>query len=391
MARERSRSGGSEPAAAPRRSPFIKGDEGRTRIKHEEEKAKQRKEQAQKNRDMPFRFFMKPDTTTEFIILDDKPEFFLYEHSYKDARGKWGGRAICIDEWDNCPMCETVGEPAYTLMLSVIDLTEYVNRDKETVTWSRKLLPVKTAQQKKFMRIYEREGSLRGAVIEASRDGDKSASIGNDLELIEFAPEEELAGYVRKWTDREKKKHTEDCSVAINYEEIFEMPTQEDLEALLGGGSSRTATPGSRREAERSLDDGKDGWDDEEDKDGEWGKKKPARQGRGRQEEEKEEAPRARKGRRTEPDEEEEEEAPRSRRGRQAPVEEAPRARRGRGREEEEEEEEEEAPRSRRGRAAKVEEEAPPARRGRASKRDDPPFDPDEEEEEAPSRRRRGR
>lgn len=243
-------------AAAPRKaSAFIRGEAGMRRTDEELERAKQRSEQRKNSANQPFRFYVPIGDTRRVIIVDDKPDFFLYEHALKDQDGKWGRLFTgCIKEHDNCPVCQATGkESYYAMVLTCIDLTPFKMRDGSEVEYSRKLLIVKPAQQKKFLRFYNKEGTLRGAMFDMTRDGDKDSSIGNDIDFVEFVEEDEMDTYVREWKDREGKKHTDACSEVYDYESLFEEPTEENLRAVVGG----EATPGSRASNERALGGGR--------------------------------------------------------------------------------------------------------------------------------------
>lgn len=274
---------------------FYRGDAGRQKAEEELTKQKERAAARKEQQDAPFRFRVKVGESTQFVVLDDAPDFYRFEHSLQDPKTKfWNIFSGCVKETDNCPVCDTLNrESYYALYLSVLDFTEFETRDGETHEFSRKLLVIKPAQQKKFIRAYdkaEKEGrTLRGALFEATRDGEKDSAIGNDIEFVEFLEEDELATYVRTWVDKDKKKHTEDCSVPYDYEEIFEEPDVEQLRAMvgappppgsraheraaLGGRGGRTERPARGRGA----DDG-----DDADADEGRGSSRPAARGRGR-------------------------------------------------------------------------------------------------------------
>ncbi len=238
-------------AAAPKQSSGYRGAEGRARMAVEEERAQARKEAATQNANMPFRFFCPVGETREVVVIDDAPDWFRYEHNLKNNRsGKWDIFCACIAEHANCPVDKVAERPAYyALYLTVIDLTPYVNKDDVEVPWSKKLLVVKFQQQKKFTRLFEREGTLRGMVLAMTRDGDKDASIGNDIEFVEFMSEEDLATYETtiEYTKDNKKMTREVIGhEAFDYDELFPMPTEQQLRALVGGRPE----PGSRDEEE---------------------------------------------------------------------------------------------------------------------------------------------
>ena len=234
-----------------KRSAFFRGESGMRRTDEEIERSKQKAEQRRAAGHQPFRFFVPVGDTREIVICDDKPDFFMYEHALKDAEGRWGRLfSGCVKTFDNCPVCEATGkESYYAMFLTVIDLTPFSMRDGTEVEFSRKLLVVKPAQQKKFLRFYNKEGTLRGAKFSMTRDGDKDSAIGNDIEFVEFVEEDDLAAYTRSWKDREGKKHTEICDEPFDYEKMFEEPTTEKLRAIVGGSPA----PGSRQQAEREL------------------------------------------------------------------------------------------------------------------------------------------
>lgn len=250
------------------------------------------------------------------------------------------------------------------MVLTCIDLTPFKMRDGSEVEFSRKLLVVKPAQQKKFLRFYNKEGTLRGAMFDMTRDGDKDSSIGNDIDFVEFVEEDEMETYVRSWRDREGKKHTDACSEVYDYEALFEEPTEENLRAVVGG----EATPGSRASNDRALGGRReadapartatrrsggdsDDWGDAKD-DTRFGSGPSPRSGRGR----------------AAPEEAEEEPPAPPRRGRAAPAaEEAPAPRRSRAAAAEEPADNEDAPPPPPRRRAVPAAAAPAARRGRSA------------------------
>ena len=253
--KSRSNTRGDSRDSGKRRASF-RGEEGMRRAEEEMRRQKELAEMRKNQTHMPFRFRVSVGETKEGVILDDAPDFFRFEHNMKGPDGKWNVFTGCVRDFDNCPVCEELNrESYYAMYLSVLDFTEFETRSGDTVEFSRKLLVVKQAQQKKFMRFYEKEGTLRGAIFEFTRDGDKDSSIGNDIEFVDWMPEEELETYIRDWEDKDRKKHTEDCSVPFDYEELFPEPDADSLRALVGGSPAA----GSRQEQRRELGEGRRG------------------------------------------------------------------------------------------------------------------------------------
>ncbi len=259
-----------------KRSYLHRGEEGRNRVDTEMEEAKKRREAAKSSG--PFRFYTPVGDTKEIVILDEEPDTFGYEHNFKDPKtGRWSINLTCVDEWENCPACADVKKSSYVLYLSVLDLTPFEDSSGTTHEFSRKLMVVKQGQQKKFIRKFNKDGSLRGMIVEMTRDGAKDAAIGNDIEFTgEVMDEEELAEYVRTWKDRDGKMHEEDCGEPYDYEEVIPEPSLEAIEAAMDpDGTRKRARTGTTRKA-RSKDEGRleeeeeEGFEDEEEYEGEW-------------------------------------------------------------------------------------------------------------------------
>jgi hypothetical protein len=214
----------------------------------------------------PFRFFLQVGETREIVIVDDAPDWFRTEHQMKDKRtGRWSLYVPCIEEHTNCPACEVSERPAYfALYLTIIDLTPYTNRDGDEMEWSKKLLVVKPAQQKKIVRHFEKHGTLRGLRLEMTRDGEMDANIGNDIQVIGFMEEDELLEFERTYKDKEGKTHTEAGHEPYDYDAIYPAMTEAQIRALVGGSpavgsrAADDASVGRTRRAPRRDDDDAD-------------------------------------------------------------------------------------------------------------------------------------
>jgi hypothetical protein len=371
----------------------------------------------------PFRFWTPVTETRQLVIIDEAPDFFRYEHALKDKRsGRYDNFLPCINEDANCPVCSVSEKPAYFAMyLTVIDLTPYENKDGDEVPWSKKMLVVKPAQQKKIARLYEKHGSLRGMILDMTRDGDKDAAIGNDIEFVDFMDEKELDDFYDTYKDKEGKKVEIIGGEVFDYDKIYPEMTEKQLATVAGVSDTSTGrrddddraigrTRGrsssrddddapargrsaGRRSASRDDDDGADDAPARPARRGSRAAEEPEDppvRGRRRAVEEEPEDPPAR-GRRAARDEEPEDPPARGRRAARDEEPEDPPAR-GRGRREEPEDDPEPAPRRGRRQAVEEEPEDPPARgrrapagRGRAeADHDDPPFEP---EDDAPAER----
>ncbi len=238
------------------------------KAQHEQEEVERRRELRRQQASGPMRLYLKQKSSREVIIVDDAPDFFMFEHQVYN-HGKPGlpkySHTGCVKEYETCPACQEHGDSSFNLYLTVIDLAEYTNKQNEVVEFSKKLMVVKSGSQRKFIRRHAKNGSLRGQVVQLSRDGDKDPVIGNDIEWDDKIDEEELTtAYMRTWTDRENKSHTENCGEVYDYEEIFQEPTVENIVASLDGDIEAPA--GSREQAKAELEEEEsgDGWEGDE-------------------------------------------------------------------------------------------------------------------------------
>lgn len=255
-----------QPAAAPARRPAARASSVIDRAKAEHERqdeiAAARRDQA----GIPFRYWLEPGDSEQIVILDAEPMFVRHEHNLKNPQsGKWDLYTSCIAEHANCPVCRVAERPAYFAMyFTILDLKPYETQDRETVEWSKKLLVVKPTQQKKLIRLYERHGTMRGMILQMTRDSDKDAAIGNDIEFVDFMDEDELLTYEREYVDRQNKTQVIIGHEAIDYETVFPEQTEEQLRAIVGGKPD----PGSRADDSRGGRRGGrsegDGWDSDD-------------------------------------------------------------------------------------------------------------------------------
>lgn len=244
-------------------------------MQEEQVASEARREAQQAMSGAPFRFFCPVGAEREIVIVDEMPDFFRHEHNLKDGQGKWRIFTSCIAENANCPICMSNPDKGayFAMYLTIIDLTPYVNSENIEVPWSKKLLVVKPQQQKKIMRMYERLGSLRGVVLRMVRDGDKDASIGNDIEQVDTLDEDQLAEYYNEYTDRKNQVVQVFGNEVFDYDAIFPAQSEEQLAAIVGGhvnnydsharnagvSSRAPARPGARP-APRQASSG-DGWE----------------------------------------------------------------------------------------------------------------------------------
>lgn len=137
----------------------------------------------------------------DIIILDTQPGPRFWEHTARNPRtGYWTETELCCREWDNCPLCPPEGEkqPYYVMMLTVIDMREFTDREGNVWAATRKLLPVKIEKQGIFDDLYREHGSLRGVHLIMAREGGKMSSpIGDNIQFDCIHTEAEIEEYAK--------------------------------------------------------------------------------------------------------------------------------------------------------------------------------------------------
>jgi hypothetical protein len=199
-------------------------DRGRSGFRKAADKKRMQDEEYERKKNTPYDFRLKPGDEAEVVVLDTEEPFFVSVHKFKH-NGRWTDEVCIADTGQRCPLCDHTGKDgSYTMYLTVLDRRPYKiqkgpNAGK-VIKASRKLLPVKGRNLPKFERQYrkyeERAGKWRGLRITCRRDGEKEAAIGEDLEFGGIVKESILI------------KYKENAQPA-NYEEIFEMPTAEEI------------------------------------------------------------------------------------------------------------------------------------------------------------------
>jgi hypothetical protein len=151
-----------------------------------------------------FRFWMKEkeEARITFVDGDLNAEGFLcppryYEHNLF-LSGTWNNFYLCPEKTapeagDKCPICESGDKPALVALFTVIDHRQIQSRDK-TKIWkdTKKILVAKTQTYELLNKHAMKRNGLAGCTFDASRVGDKSASVGSMFDFVEKKPVEEL-------------------------------------------------------------------------------------------------------------------------------------------------------------------------------------------------------
>jgi hypothetical protein len=223
-----------------------KGKDARKEAKVVDAQRKQREEE-----NKVFRFFVKRGTERRITFLDGELDedgelsmTMYYEHNLY-MNGNWRNFFVCTgNEEEPCPICEEGKIPAMVAAFTVVDHTEYTDRNGKTHKDQVVLLLAKRGTQKLLEYQAAKRGGLAGVTFDVARiDEDQSAAVGTSFDFVE---KNEVAAV--------KKKFNVD---AFNYESIINYKTPDELRAMGFGKPSKIGT-------EPGVSDDEAPWDDKD-------------------------------------------------------------------------------------------------------------------------------
>ncbi|MEE9127851.1 MAG: hypothetical protein V3U11_11990 [Planctomycetota bacterium] len=238
---------------------MIRGSAAREEFARAQKRAKERKEKA----GGAFRFWLKEGEERQVTFLDgtldddgmlDIPYFYEhtvpYESRFENIRCVGRNPSPEDGRTEPCPLCEAGDEPAYVGILTIIDWTEYEDRDGNKHEYARRLYPAKlqTLQklQKKAAKLGEKEGSdgISLVTFDIARTGDRVARVGDDFEFVGVSSRKEIAEQLDKPEHAEPADYDNEPELVWRTaEEILEMGLGGEKRKSLGAKKTRTKKP----------------------------------------------------------------------------------------------------------------------------------------------------
>jgi hypothetical protein len=177
--------------------------------------------------------------------LDDDGELELvtyYEHNLY-MNGNWRNFYVCTgNESEPCPICEEGKLPAMVAAFTVVDHTEYTDRNGETHKDQIMLLIAKRQTQQLLETIAVKRGGLAGVTFDILRvDEDQSPAVGTMFDFIE-----------KNDVKAVRKKYGQ----PLNYEEVLGYKSPDELRKMgFGKGDKLGNEPDPDDDDENSIDD----------------------------------------------------------------------------------------------------------------------------------------
>lgn len=209
----------------------------------------QRKQREEENK--IFRFFVKRGTERRITFLDGELDgdgelsmTMYYEHNLY-MNGNWRNFFVCTgNEEEPCPICEEGKMPAMVAAFTVIDHTEYTDRNGKAHKDQVVLLLAKRGTQKLLEYQAAKRGGLAGVTFDVARiDEDQSAAVGTSFDFVE---KNDVAAVQKKFG-----------AAVFNYEEIINYKTPDELRAMGFGKPSKIG-------GEPGVQDTDEGWNDKD-------------------------------------------------------------------------------------------------------------------------------
>jgi hypothetical protein len=224
-----------------------------------------------------YRFWMKEkeEARITFVDGDLNSEGHLvppryYEHNL-NLNGTWNNFFLCPektnpDSNDSCPICESGDRPSLVALFTVIDHRQIQSTKDKSKVWKdqKKLLVAKTQTYEMLNKHAMKRGGLAGCTFDASRVGDKSASVGSMFEFVEKHDIEELKKVyqIEKVDPKTNAKVKATNFTPANYDAEIVFRNGEDLRKHLknvdGGGdeipsNGSPAAPGGGPDYSKEL------------------------------------------------------------------------------------------------------------------------------------------
>lgn len=247
---------------------FLKTGAASAQLAH---KAAVEQEQRKEGAGKLYRFWLKENEEARITFVDGDltQEGFLcppryYEHNMF-LNGSWNNFFVCPektnpDSKDNCPLCESPDRPSLVALFTIIDHRQFTSTKDKTKVYkdTKKLLVAKPQTFELLNKLAIKRGGLSGCVFDASRVGDKAASVGSMFDFVEKKTVAELkAHYMIEKTDPKTNQKSKVTNFTpADYEKEIVYRTGDDLRKLGLGklGDAPVMSPGGNAPKVEAVD-----------------------------------------------------------------------------------------------------------------------------------------
>jgi len=178
------------------------------------------KEVESRRKDFVPRFWLPSEKETKIVFLDDNPPI-IEEHQLKIG-GDWRNWVTCLRMiGESCPVCDVLGDKPYTVgFYTILDLSEFTDRQGQQRKNEKKLLPAKFKALKMLKRYSQKRGGLQYCVFDVTRSSADGFNIGD------------IYDFEDKLKPAQVKKLNEDIE-PYDYGEILKPKTAGQIKEML--------------------------------------------------------------------------------------------------------------------------------------------------------------
>ncbi len=172
-------------------------------------------EERKANRGKLWRYYLRPEESGRIFFLngdivtegEEKGSFdidFVEEHKVSVHGSKVPQFYVCVSRTETCPLCEAGNFASFVGLFGIIDTTVYTNSEGKEFKNRKRIYAAKGQTIKKLAKKANANGgSLAGVMLDVSRSDSRSATVGDDFDLVGAWPLEKLGKRVdpEKWED----------------------------------------------------------------------------------------------------------------------------------------------------------------------------------------------
>ena len=172
------------------------------------------------------RFWIKEGSAEKKVVFLSAEPFNFYEHQLK-LGGNWRNFETCIKQIEDrgCPLDATDYGPYYVGAFTVVDRSEWKDRDGKVHKNTKSLLMAKPEMLRKLKlkaKKYGENDSLFGCEFDVSRSSRKAPNIGDEWD------------FVKRWKTPAKMTEIFGDITEIDYEKIFLPKSFDELNTMAG-------------------------------------------------------------------------------------------------------------------------------------------------------------
>jgi hypothetical protein len=125
---------------------------------------------------------MKPEESKRVIFIDDSPVMVEEHQVWEDGRPKF---FTCLKMFEEpCPLCRRKHRPSSVGYYTIIDRSEWKDRQGKSHKNERKLFGAKMKALRKLRRLSKECGGLIGVEFKIYRDGSDDPTTGSDFTMV---------------------------------------------------------------------------------------------------------------------------------------------------------------------------------------------------------------